>query len=47
MNQLVIFDLDNTIIAGDSDKNWGIFLAEENIVDQDYLKQSEEFSTKK
>tara|TARA_B100000029_G_scaffold133489_1_gene127560 strand:+ start:6749 stop:7405 length:657 start_codon:yes stop_codon:yes gene_type:complete len=46
MNQLVIFDLDNTIIAGDSDKNWGIFLAEENIVDQDYLKQSEEFYEK-
>ncbi len=46
MNGLVIFDLDNTIIAGDSDKNWGMFLAEENIVDKHYLLQSEEFYKK-
>lgn len=43
MNELVIFDLDNTLLAGDSDRNWGIFLAEQNIVGEDYLKESEKF----
>ncbi len=30
---LAIFDLDNTLLAGDSDYLWGRFLAEEGIVD--------------
>ena len=30
---LAIFDLDNTLIAGDSDHAWGEYLAENNIVD--------------
>ncbi len=49
---LAIFDLDNTLIAGDSDHAWGEFLVERGIVDaesyrvandkfyQDYLKGS-------
>ena len=43
MSNLIIFDLDNTLLNGDSDRNWGIYLAEKNIVDGDYLKRSEEF----
>ena len=30
---LAIFDLDNTLIAGDSDHSWGEFLVEQQIVD--------------
>ena len=30
---LAIFDLDNTLLAGDSDHAWGEFLVEEGIVD--------------
>ena len=41
MNNLIIFDLDNTIINGDSDRNWGQFLEEEDIVEKEYLKKSE------
>ena len=43
MNKLVIFDLDNTLIAGDSDRNWGQFLSEEGLVEEGYLEKSEEF----
>ena len=43
MNELLIFDLDNTLLAGDSDRNWGIFLAEKNVVGPDYLEESEKF----
>jgi HAD superfamily hydrolase (TIGR01490 family) len=35
---LAIFDLDNTLIAGDSDHSWGEFLVAENIVDRQYYK---------
>ena len=31
MPKLVIFDLDNTLINGDSDRNWGIYLSEKKI----------------
>ncbi len=34
--KLAIFDLDNTLLAGDSDYLWGEFLAEKKIVDRDY-----------
>ena len=43
MSELQIFDLDNTLLAGDSDRNWGIFLAEKNIVETSYLDESEKF----
>ena len=43
MSELQIFDLDNTLLAGDSDRNWGIFLAEKNIVEASYLDESEKF----
>ena len=35
---LAIFDLDNTLIAGDSDHSWGQFLVVENIVDHQHYK---------
>jgi len=43
MTELFIFDLDNTLLAGDSDRNWGIFLAEQKVVDSSYLAESEKF----
>ncbi len=33
---LAIFDLDNTLLAGDSDYLWGEFLVERGLVDKDY-----------
>lgn len=35
---LAIFDLDNTLIADDSDYLWGQFLVDQGIVDQDYYE---------
>lgn len=32
---LALFDLDNTLLNGDSDHNWGLFLAESGVVDAD------------
>jgi HAD superfamily hydrolase (TIGR01490 family) len=43
MSELIIFDLDNTLIEGDSDRNWGQFLVEEKLVSKDYLLESEKF----
>ena len=43
MNELLIFDLDNTLLSGDSDRNWGIFLAEQKVVKSSYLDESEKF----
>ena len=40
---LAIFDLDNTLLNGDSDYNWGLFLVREGLVDQ----KSHEASNKK
>lgn len=37
---LAIFDLDNTLIGGDSDHLWGEFLVEQNLVDSEEHKQS-------
>ncbi|WP_096085198.1 HAD family hydrolase [Agaribacterium haliotis] len=37
---LAIFDLDNTLIAGDSDHLWGEFLVEKQLVDSERFKQS-------
>ena len=36
---LVLFDLDNTLLSGDSDYLWGVFLAEQGIVDGDFYEQ--------
>tara|TARA_Y100000768_G_scaffold302465_1_gene236353 strand:- start:526 stop:1176 length:651 start_codon:yes stop_codon:yes gene_type:complete len=43
MKKLTIFDLDNTLLNGDSDRNWGEFLSEKRIVNDDYLIRSEQF----
>ena len=43
MDKLAIFDLDNTLLNGDSDRSWGLFLAEKKVVGQDYLRESEKF----
>lgn len=40
---LAIFDLDNTLLNGDSDYNWGLFLIQEGLVD----KETHEASNKK
>lgn len=41
---LAIFDLDNTLLAGDSDHAWGEFLVEEGIVDaEEYRKANDRF----
>ncbi|AZZ94412.1 HAD-IB family hydrolase [Hahella sp. KA22] len=41
---LAIFDLDNTLIAGDSDHAWGDFLVHRGIVDQeDFKRVNDEF----
>ncbi len=37
---LAIFDLDNTLLAGDSDHAWGEFLVEEGIVDASEYQQA-------
>jgi len=36
---LALFDLDNTLLAGDSDYLWGEFLSEQGIVDRDVYEQ--------
>jgi len=41
---LAIFDLDNTLLAGDSDHLWGEFLVEQGVVDGDlYQRQNDEY----
>ncbi|PLW83553.1 HAD-IB family hydrolase [Kineobactrum sediminis] len=41
---LAIFDLDNTLIAGDSDHLWGQFLCEQGLVDSDsFADENERF----
>lgn len=37
---LAIFDLDNTLIGGDSDHHWGDYLVEKGIVDPDVYRQA-------
>ncbi len=42
--QLAIFDLDNTLLAGDSDYTWGTFLVEKGVVDKAvYEAENERF----
>lgn len=41
---LAIFDLDNTLLAGDSDYLWGMFLVEQELVDGNhYARENERF----
>ena len=41
---LALFDLDNTLIAGDSDHSWGEFLISQNLVDPaDYKTKNDAF----
>lgn len=41
---LAIFDLDNTLLAGDSDYLWGVFLAERGVVDGEaHARENERF----
>jgi HAD superfamily hydrolase (TIGR01490 family) len=41
---LALFDLDNTLLAGDSDYLWGVFLAEQGLVDgKHYERENERF----
>lgn len=41
---LALFDLDNTLLNGDSDYQWGQFLIEEGILDREtHLAQTEQF----
>ena len=39
---IALFDLDNTLIDGDSDYEWGNFLVENNFVNPDYYKRKNE-----
>lgn len=42
--RLAIFDLDNTLIAGDSDYSWGQFLVQKNLVDpKTYAEANDRF----
>ena len=36
---LAIFDLDNTLLAGDSDYLWGVYLSDHGIVDRDHYER--------
>jgi len=36
---LALFDLDNTLLADDSDYLWGVFLCEQGVVDTEYYEQ--------
>jgi HAD superfamily hydrolase (TIGR01490 family) len=36
---LAIFDLDNTLLAGDSDYLWGVFLSERGLVDAEHYER--------
>lgn len=40
---LAIFDLDNTLLAGDSDYLWGRFLLEKGLVDQAYDEKNKNY----
>ncbi|CAK0769815.1 Histidinol-phosphatase [Gammaproteobacteria bacterium] len=39
---LALFDLDNTLLAGDSDYLWGRFLAQQGLVDRDHYERENE-----
>jgi HAD superfamily hydrolase (TIGR01490 family) len=37
--RLALFDLDNTLLGGDSDHAWGVFLCDRGVLDPTYYKQ--------
>ena len=39
---LALFDLDNTLLAGDSDYEWGVFLVNKGLVDGDIYREANE-----
>src|ERR1044071_1128054 len=42
--RLAVFDLDNTLLAGDSDYLWGEFLVEEGLVDGEaYARENQRY----
>ena len=42
--RLALFDLDHTLLAGDSDHLWGEFLVEQNLVDREsYARENDRF----
>lgn len=42
--RLALFDLDNTLLAGDSDYNWSLFLIEEGLIDaSEHQAKNEQF----
>ena len=44
MQNLALFDLDNTLLAGDSDYNWSLFLINEGLLDaQSHHERNEQF----
>lgn len=44
MKHFALFDLDETLLLGDSDKTWGDFLAERNIVEREsFTKKNHQF----
>ncbi|SVC97784.1 uncharacterized protein METZ01_LOCUS350638, partial [marine metagenome] len=44
LTRLALFDLDNTLLAGDSDNAWGEFLIRKRLVDEDsHRTQNNEF----
>ena len=38
---LAIFDLDNTLLNGDSDYNWGVYLVKRGFLDEEKYKITE------
>ena len=41
---LAIFDLDNTLLNGDSDYNWGVYLVKRGFLDEEvYKAQNQKF----
>ena len=42
MNKLALFDLDNTLISGDSDYEWGAYLCEIQAVDENFYRAKNE-----
>ena len=41
---LAIFDLDNTLLDGDSDYNWGLYLVKKGYLDEgEYKEQNQKF----
>ena len=42
---LVLFDLDNTLLTGDSEEAWTRYLKEQGLVGQEFFKKKVKFDT--